>query len=95
VNIEFVSYDGEWPSLCMGRLILKVNGEEIDFGKYCLGSGGSVTRFTDEDGMTDFNVSKGKWYIDTWPENFPEELKQEANECVNNNIKQGCCGGCI
>ena len=36
MNIEFVSYDGEWPSLCMGRLILKVNGEEIDFGKYCL-----------------------------------------------------------
>jgi phosphoribosylaminoimidazole-succinocarboxamide synthase len=28
-------------------------------------------------------------------EEFPEELKQEATDVVNENIEHGCCGGCV
>ena len=34
MNIEFVSYDGEFPNLCSGVLILKIDGEEIQFGTH-------------------------------------------------------------
>ena len=26
--IEFVSYNGKWPNLCRGVLIVKINGKE-------------------------------------------------------------------
>ena len=45
-NIE-IKYDGKYPCLCMGHLIVIVDGIEYDFGECCLDSGGSV-RF-DED----------------------------------------------
>lgn len=32
-NIEFVSYDGTYPTLCSGKLIVKIDGKEISFGK--------------------------------------------------------------
>lgn len=33
-NVEFVSYDGSWPNLCSGILVLKVHGEEYAFGPF-------------------------------------------------------------
>lgn len=47
-DIEFVSYDGEYPCLCYGTLILKVNGKNMKFGdksKYpqFWSSGGNVS----------------------------------------------------
>ena len=30
--IEFVSYNGKWPNLCRGVLIVKINGKEVKFG---------------------------------------------------------------
>lgn len=32
-KIEFVSYDGTYPTLCSGKLIVKINGKEVSFGK--------------------------------------------------------------
>ena len=31
-DIEFVSYSGDYPCLCYGTLILKVNGKNMKFG---------------------------------------------------------------
>lgn len=31
MKIEFVSYSGEYPALCCGRLVVKVGGKEISF----------------------------------------------------------------
>lgn len=42
-KIEFISYDGEYPNLCSGKLVIKVNGKRIRFPEYCLSSGGAVT----------------------------------------------------
>lgn len=41
-RLEFISYDGGYPNLCRGNLIMELDGKELKFPKYCLSSGGSV-----------------------------------------------------
>ena len=41
-KVEFVSYDGKWPNLCSGKLVLSIDGVTVEFPEYCMNSGGSV-----------------------------------------------------
>lgn len=86
-----IEYDGKWPCLCMGHLIVWIDDVKWDFGKYSLSSGGAVLR------DDDWNMwaEEGPWNIWDWPEGFPEELKELVIEEVNIAIPHGCCGGCI
>lgn len=86
IGIEFVSYDGEYPNLCSGTLVLKIDGHEVTFPKYCMNSGGSISGDY-------WNVYEGEWTV-----KVPEEYKvyeKEINKVVNENVEHGCCGGCI
>ena len=31
-NVEFISYDGEYPCLCSGTLLVKIDGQQYAFG---------------------------------------------------------------
>lgn len=86
-----IKYNGEYPCLCMGHLIVWVDGVKWDFGRYSLTSGGGICR------DDDWNMwaEKGEWSIDNFPEGFPEELKEIVVAKVNEKIPHGCCGGCI
>ena len=87
--VEFVSYDGRYPNLCSGTLVLRINGEERVFPEYCMHSGGCAC-FDEE--WNDY-VVQGEWSVDV-----PDDLlqyKKEIEECVNENVPFGCCGGCI
>ena len=101
-DIEFVSYDGKYPNLCSGTLVLKIDGQDHSF-KRCLHSGGEVYH----DDNWNWTVNHGDWEFD--PEdatidngktklkdiNFsPSEIKW-INMIVNENVEHGCCGGCI
>lgn len=90
-DLEFVSYDGEYPNLCSGKLVMRLNGNLITFPEFCLTSGGNVW-FNDD---WDEHVEEGEWCISRFPDTFPEELKGRATELVNENIEAGCCGGCV
>jgi hypothetical protein len=46
-RLKFVSYDGSYPNLCRGELVLSLDGHNIIFPQYCLESGGSVS-FTED-----------------------------------------------
>lgn len=87
--VEFVSYDGKYPNLCSGQLVLKINGQVRVLPPYCLSSGGSVW-FDNDWGA---HVETGSWSIDL-PEDL-EPLRKEIEECINENIPHGCCGGCV
>jgi hypothetical protein len=32
-KIEFVSYNGKYPNLCSGKLVVKIDGKEVSFGQ--------------------------------------------------------------
>ena len=89
--VEFISYNGEYPNLCSGKLVMRVRGKLITFPDYTLSSGGGIWF---DDNWSE-HVEQGEWRICYWPTNFPDELKELATELVNANIEQGCCGGCI
>lgn len=88
-RVEFVSYDGKFPNLCSGKLVLRIDGEEIAFPEYCMRSGGSVW-FSDD---WDAHIESDPWSVDV-PEQYAD-LKKEIEDCVNENVEHGCCGGCV
>ena len=90
--IKFISYDGKYPNLCSGKLVLEVDGKQYTFPEFCLRSGGSAY-FTNH--YRNSHITHGEWSIKAWPDDFPEELKDEAVCVVNANVKRGCCGGCL
>lgn len=90
LNIR-IEYDGIYPNLCSGTLIVYVGEKRWKFPECCLDSGGSVTF----DEKWNGNVEEGPWDIDEWPDGFPEELKETVLEMINDEIPFGCCGGCV
>ena len=90
-NIEFVSYSGEFPTLCMGKLRISVDGEERVVDCTLL-SGGGVYFKPD---YSDVKVKKDPWRIDFYDDFFTEEEQEYILDLVNKNVEHGCCGGCI
>lgn len=100
-RVEFVSYDGEYPNLCSGLLIVKIDGKEVKFGRtacttvtpeydkfWC--SGGGV--HSDED--WNMWTTKGEWGLNDVEPEF-EDVAEELIKVFNENVPYGCCGGCI
>ena len=87
--VEFVSYNGGFPNLCRGTLVVKVNGEEVSLKNY-LCSGGQCG--FDENWNT--CVETGDWRLCQLPDNL-EPYREEILKVVNENVEHGCCGGCI
>lgn len=91
-EIKFVSYNGHYPNLCSGTLVLNIDGVDVTFPRYCLSSGGYVSFDSD----WNEKIGKGAWYIYT--AQIPlayRHLKKEILKVVNENVPHGCCGGCI
>lgn len=96
-KVEFISYDGTYPNLCSGTLVVRILGRIVKFGYGeenfpFWQSGGCI----DWDGDTDFEVKVGAWKLDI--EELKDEYKpyaQELIEVFNENVEYGCCGGCI
>lgn len=87
--VEFVSYDGRYPNLCHGQLVVRIDGKEVNLGK-CLISGGDCYF----DSAWNDIVTCGGWDIDDLPEEY-EQYRKEIKEVVNENVPSGCCGGCL
>lgn len=90
-KVEFMSYNGHYPHLCMGVLTLKLDGETVELYSPLESCGRA---FVAENG--DEVVEKGQWKIN--PAFVPAEFREyipEIENVVNNNVPHGCCGGCI
>ena len=100
-KIEFVSYDGKYPNLCSGNLILNIDGTDYRF-KYVLSSGGSVY-FNDD--WSDFTVNHGNWSLNVFEISgkyrlegidddsgkifFSSEEIKFITDLVNENVEEG------
>lgn len=87
-GVEFVSYDGRYPCRCYGTLVLRIDGEEVVL-KNALRSGGSV--WFDDDWNE--HVEQGEWGVEI-PEEY-QKYSDEIHRVVNDNVPDGCCGGCV
>lgn len=90
--IKFISYDGKWPTLCMGMLTVEKDGKKYSM-KHVLESGGSCDF---NNGYSESYIKKGEWLI--VERYLPKELQDDVEELtylVNKNIPYGCCGGCL
>lgn len=91
-NLKFVSYSGEWPTLCSGTLKFRLDGKLYTMGgAFFLQSGGRAS-FDDN---WEPHVTKGPWSL---PKTISEKLepyRKEIETMINENVPWGCCGGCI
>ena len=79
-TLEFVEYTGRYPNLCSGRLFVKLNGELISFGDYCLGRKGK-TDDTDVPNYPRFWMSGGcVSFDDNWDEHVSVAKWKESWE---------------
>lgn len=103
MEIKFISYDGEFPCLCYGTLVLEIDGVVYTFGY--LGSNNipnSYERFWTSGGSVWFDgdwedhVEQGEWKLVA--ENLPDFLKPYGKKLIklfNERVPYGCCGGCV
>ena len=100
IDCRFVSYTGKSPNLCMGILTLSINGinktfgmdDNCDYDKFWFSGGSTGFR----NGYSDSYIKKGEWYIDEY--RLPDELRPFATlliDLFNDNVPNGCCGGCL
>lgn len=96
MNIDEIRYDGEYPCLCHGSLVIVIDGKEYDFGKYAIFTTGSCG-FTDSSYENSY-MNDGEWI---WAEDrkLPEGWNTDWDKFVlwkiNRDIPHGCCGGCL
>ena len=89
--VDFVSYDGRYPCLCSGTLILRIDGMEVSLEGYLV-SGGHCYWNSENVGLG--KVTRGKWRLHNLPEEY-EHCRDEILKVVNDNVPYGCCGGCL
>lgn len=101
-RVEFVSYNGEFPNLCSGLLVVKIDGKEVKFGgtactdeykynyKKFWRSGGSVK----SDDNWNMWTEQGEWELGRIEDEF-KDVAEELIRVFNENVEHGCCGGCI
>lgn len=96
-HVEFVSYSGEYPSLCIGTLVLRIDGEEVSFGE-----SGKYKEFWSPVGKCYFTedwtpvIKKGGWQVNNsdLPEKY-QDYYYEIVAVINDNMPRSCCGGCL
>lgn len=98
-NIKFIEYTGKYPCLCIGVLTLEVNGKIYKFGysqEYpSFWSSGGSCGFKDRINWESY-INHGEWEINV--DDLPDELRKyalEIDRVFNENVEQGCCGGCL
>lgn len=98
-DVKFISYDGEFPNLCSGELILEINNKEYRFGKNYYENKNNLEGFWTSGGGIGYEYEpfQGPWNL-VWEDSYyPEEIRKYKDiliEVFNENVPHGCCGGC-
>lgn len=116
--VKFISYDGSYPNLCRGVLVVEINEQLYSLAmcsndyrsRSCLRENQNIIKligcYFKSGGYVDINedsVWQGEWSFDLDEARtlsgvkFPliKEYIAELTEVFNENVEQGCCGGCL
>ena len=85
-EMKFISYDGKYPNLCAGTLVFEKDGERHE-EKYCMHSTGGINPNYE-------GTYSGPWEL-TGMDYLNEMERCYLTKLVNENVRHGCCGGCI
>ena len=108
-KVKFISYDGKYPNLCRGKLIVEIEGKRVEFESYGDEVEGTYPAFWETGG---YITTNRKWHMTAheapWELNnvynfnednkYPDFIMDNLNELIkvfNENVEYGCCGGCI
>ena len=97
-QLRFISYTGEWPNLCSGKLIVEIDGQKVSFGE-----DGKYPAFWRSGGEVEWvrkvEVIKAPWELSYYGDSkYPWkilELMPDLIKLFNDNVEHGCCGGCL
>lgn len=99
-NVEFVDYNGSFPTLCSGTLTLRIDRIVYTFGRK---NDDYPNRFWRSGGTCGFRgkydteyTEQDEWIIDY--NQIPDQFKKYAEQIdrvFNENVEYGCCGGCL
>ena len=105
--VKFVSYTGKYPNLCSGVLTLRIDDKEVRFGHdYSVfeswKTDGNYDAFWVTGGACGF-CANGEDYIEhnewqIFEDDLPEEYRKYSKDIINvfnDNVRWGCCGGCL
>jgi hypothetical protein len=109
-KIEFVSYNGEYPNFCNGKLVVKIDDKEISFGRTTKLSGWKDEDIADypsfwcpgggipsDENWYEHIQSHCDWHMIGYEKNYPYEiwkLLPDILKVMNENVNGRCCGGC-
>lgn len=91
-QIKFIEYTGSYPTWCMGRLVVEIDGERVVFEPFWESGG----RCYFKNGWSEEIVEIGPWRFDK--QKVPEQwrhLFEELCKVFKDNVVEGCCGGCL
>lgn len=108
--INFIKYTGKYPNLCSGAFFININGQTVCFGGnygnynktiddieyydsfwYSGGSCGFCNNYSES------YVKSGEWEFEDI-KHFPKKYRKYYNEICEifqDNVQEGCCGGCL
>jgi hypothetical protein len=97
MKIKFVSYDGAYPNLCGGTLVMVINNKKYKFGeeKNLLPSFWTSTGGIAHSGDWALYINKND--LKDYPEEIRDiEIFEKMIDLMNEKIEEKpCCSGCI
>ena len=86
-HVKFISYDGSYPTYCLGNLTLEIDNETVTFG------------LSTADNMYGLFWSDGIYLRPNFADKLPEKFRKYADEIRQifeneESLNEGCCGGC-
>ncbi len=85
-HVKFISYDGSYPTYCLGNLTLEIDNETATFG-------------LSSNNMYKIFWSDGIYLREDFSNRLPEKFRKYADEIRQifeneDSLNEGCCGGC-
>lgn len=85
-HVKFISYDGSYPTYCLGNLTLEIDNETATFG-------------LSSNNMYKIFWSDGIYLREDFANRLPEKFRKYADEIRQifeneDSLNEGCCGGC-